>query len=642
MTNFFEHQAAARRKTGLLVIYFIAAVLGLILAVYLLFTAVFAFPDIKQGEVPTVWVPTRLAGVTGGVIMLVGGCSLYKVLSLSGGGRSVALLLGAREVSGSTRVAAERRLLNIVEEMSIASGVPMPAVYVMDDEEGINAFAAGYSTDDAVVAVSRGALDYLTRDEIQGVIAHEFSHILNGDMRLNIRLMGIIFGILALALIGEILMRSRSSSKKGGQIALFGIGLFLIGLIGAFFGNLIKAAVSRQREYLADASAVQFTRNPDGIGGALQKIGGLEKGPNMDHPNAPEASHMFFGDAQMAKRIAGMFATHPPLEDRIRRVLPHWDGEYPKVRRLGDRDAEERKPRKQPPPLPGVQTLPGMPQVPIPILVEEMVNRTGTITPEQTTYAAAIRDSIPDPLREAVEEPFGARAAIYCLLLDPNAAIRDRQFERLKAESEPPDYQETVRLSRSMRDLPDAARLPLIDIATPALRRMSPAQYDVFRRQISHLTMADDCVDTFEFVLRCVLDRHLDANFGLAKRPQAMSREVKIRHVATVLSLLAREGHDDEGAARKAYEAGTRHFLRAGDAPPILPPTECGLVQLEEALQALSGASIGGKRRLLLACAECIAADRQTTVREAELYRAIGEVLGCPIPPLAAPAAKSQ
>jgi hypothetical protein len=350
---------------------------------------------------------------------------------------------------------------------------------------------------------------------------------------------------------------------------------------------------------------------------------------------------MFFGDALLAKRITSLFATHPPLDDRILRILPHWDGEFPNVRRLGDRDTEERKPRKkgQPPPLP---TLPGLPQVPFPILAEEAVNRAGTITPEQMTFAAALLDSVPDTLREAVEEPFGARAAIYCLLLDPNAAIRDRQFERLKAESEPVDYQETVRLSRFVRDLPDAARLPLIDIAIPALRRMSPGQYDVFRRQITQLTMADDCVNTFEFVLRCVLDRYLDANFGLARRSQAMSREVKVRHVATVMSLLAREGHDDEAAARKAYEAGTRHFLRAGDAPPILPPSECGLVQLEEAIQALSGASIGGKRRLLLACAECIAADRQTTVREAELYRAIGEVLGCPIPPLAAPVGKSQ
>jgi Zn-dependent protease with chaperone function len=641
MTNFFEHQATARRKTGLLVFYFIAAVIGLVLAVYLLFTAVFAYPDVKAGETPTIVHPFRFIAVTMGVLLLVSGFTAYKVASLSGGGRSVALMLGARELSGSTRVAAEKRLLNVVEEMSIASGVPMPPVYVMDDEEGINAFAAGYSPDDGVVAVSKGALEYLTRDELQGVVAHEFSHILNGDMRLNIRLMGIVFGILGLALIGEILMRSSRGSKrgKGGQLVLFGLGLWLIGLIGAFFGNLIKAAVSRQREYLADASAVQFTRNPDGIGGALQKIGGLEKGPNLDHPNAPEASHMFFGDALLAKRFTNLMATHPPLEDRIRRVLPHWDGEYPVVRRLSDRAADERKPRKEPPPLPAMPTLPGLPQVPFPILVEDMVNRTGTVNPEQMAYAAAILDGIPDPLRQAAEEPFSARALVYALLLDRDPLIRDRQLSRLKAEAEPADYEETMRLSRLVIDLNDAAHLPMVDIAMPALRRMSPRQYETFRQQVAHLTAADECVSTFEFVLRCVLDRHLDASFGRSRRTSKAPQGTREGHVAAVLSLLAREGHTSEEAAQKAYAAGLQHYLRGPGGPPMLPPTECGLDRIEAALHSFADASIGAKRRLLLACAECIATDGQTTVREAELYRAIGEVLGCPIPPLAAPMA---
>src|SRR5262245_2706873 len=269
--NFFQHQEAARRRTGYLVLYFIVAVVLLILVVYAIFTGIFVYTQSRPGRpAPGWWQPGLFLLVAGAVVLLVGTCSVVKIAELSSGGRSVALMLGAQEVAGNTRDARERRLLNIVEEMSIASGVPMPQVYVLEDEDGINAFAAGYSPGDAVVAVSRGSLEYLTRDELQGVVAHEFSHILNGDMRLNIRLIGIIAGLIGLAVIGGLLMRSSGrrsssseSSKGQGQMFLLGLGLYILGLGGAFFGNLIKAAVSRQREFLADASAVQFTRNPD-------------------------------------------------------------------------------------------------------------------------------------------------------------------------------------------------------------------------------------------------------------------------------------------------------------------------------------------------------------------------------------------
>src|SRR5262245_12984485 len=273
--DFFQQQDTARRKTSLLVVYFVLAILALIALVYGLLLALNVY---GTGEAVSLWQPELLLVVAAGVGVLVGGASVFKVAQLASGGQAVALMMGGAEVPGTTRDARERRLLNIVEEMAIAAGVPVPPVYILD-EPGINAFAAGYAPGDAVVAVSQGCLQYLSRDELQGVVAHEFSHVLNGDMRLNIRLIGLIFGIMALAIIGRILMfsagRGSSSSRRDAQggILLLGLGLFVLGLVGAFFGRLIQSAVSRQREYLADASAVQFTRNPDGIAGALKKIG---------------------------------------------------------------------------------------------------------------------------------------------------------------------------------------------------------------------------------------------------------------------------------------------------------------------------------------------------------------------------------
>src|SRR5262249_24953711 len=273
----------------------------------------------------------------------------------------------------------------------------VPPVYILD-EPGINAFAAGYAPGDAVVAVSRGCLQYLSRDELQGVLAHEFSHVLNGDKRLNIRLIGLIFGIIALSIIGRLLMfsagRGSSSSRRDSQgwMVLLGLGLLVLGLVGAFFGRLIQAAVSRQREYLADASAVQFTRNPDGIAGALKKIGGLKEGSRVANPRAEEVAHMFFANA-FRQGITGLLATHPPLDDRIRRLDPTFTGEYPEVRPVGVDQAELEGPRPgRVPPIAGLPTLPGLPQVPLPavgLAAERAAARVGDVTPKQIHYAAA-------------------------------------------------------------------------------------------------------------------------------------------------------------------------------------------------------------------------------------------------------------
>ena len=374
------------------------------------------------------WDPDLFAVVALGTLALIGGGSLYKIAALAGGGHTVAEMMGGRPLSPQTTDPDERKILNVVEEMAIASGTPVPPVYLLENEDGINAFAAGYTPGDAVIGVTRGCIQNLTRDELQGVIAHEFSHILNGDMRLNIRLIGVLYGILLIGMTGWIIFRStangnryddrRDDDRRGSNPwPLVGLALYVLGYIGVFFGNLIKAAVSRQREFLADASAVQFTRNPDGIAGALKKIGALAEGSRIRSPEAEEASHMFFGDA--VGHLLGMFATHPPLVERIRRIDPSFDGDFSKVRvgiadRPGPSSAPRRRSGRRPGPAAGSSGF----------NPAQMVSRIGTVEPRQLAYASAVLTSLPDPLKALAYEPFGARAIVFALLVDGESERR--------------------------------------------------------------------------------------------------------------------------------------------------------------------------------------------------------------------------
>jgi Zn-dependent protease with chaperone function len=624
-----------------LVFYFVLAVVVLILLVYGLAAALlFSVPD-EHGHPQSLWNPALLGAVAFGVGVVVGLGSLFKTAQLAAGGRVVAETLGGRLVPTDTQDLRERRLLNVVEEMAIASGVPVPPVYILSDEPGINAFAAGRAPGDAVVAVSEGCFTYLTRDELQGVVAHEFSHILNGDMRLNLRLLGLIYGILALSIIGRVLIqvaggRGRSSSDRDDRsrqgVLLFGIGLWLLGLAGVFFGRLIEAAVSRQREYLADASAVQFTRNPEGIGGALKKIGGLAAGSTVQSPHAVEAAHMFFADA-LGMSLSGMLATHPPLAARIKRIDPRFDGTYPEVRPVAVAPEEARGPQRGRVPsiLPGVKG--GVMAVPV-LAGMEAASRVARVTPRDVTYAEDLHAALPDVLRRAVRDPFAARAVVYCLLLDPQSDVRQTQLAYLERSTDPRDYALVGQLAGAAGELPDASRLPLLELTLPALRQMSPRQHDSFRAVVDALIAADQRVSIFEYTLRCVLARYLDAGFNPSRpvaRPASAGQVVE--QIAVVLSLLAREGQAEEAAAGAAFDAGMQ-ALGAGSRT-LLPPDRCQLPAFDAALRSLSLTPPDVKRRLVAACAATILADQQVTVRESELLRAVCAVLGCPMPPLA-------
>ena len=656
--DFFEQQDVARRRTGRLIFYFGLAVVVIVVAIYFVVLIALSFlggATDQPGAPPnpyaqTPWHPdlfVMVALATMGVILLG---SLYKTAQLSAGGEAVALMMGCRLLDSQTQDLAERRLLNVVEEMALASGTPVPPVYVMEREPSINAFAAGHQPGDAVIGVSRGCLDYLDRDELQGVMAHEFSHILNGDMRINLRLVGILNGILVIAILGWYVLRSaaysgRSSSSgdKGGggaaMILAIGVGLLVIGAVGLLFGKLIKSAISRQREYLADASAVQFTRLPDGIAGALKKIGGRPDTSKIKDGHAEEISHMFFGSAFGSFRFQ-LFATHPPLAERIQRIDPMFDGKFPKrvkkvqiVRASLEAAAKAKaKKKKSGKPLEAIRAGGAMPLDPAGVL-----GRIGTPGMEQIIYAAAILESMPAPVQDAAHEPYGARAAIYAVLLDRDAEMRKRQLDSLKGKAEELSYRETERLVPLIDRLPERARLPMVEMTFPALKRLSPDQYAKFRENVDELIKADSKVDLLEYTVRTMLLRHLDVQFGRAK-------PIAVRHhrigpllpsLVGVLSILAYAGQTAEEDVKRAFDKG---MAQSGRTATPLPKSDCSLQNLDAALKVLAEAAPKLKKQIFSACIACVAADGKVTPREGELVQAVAAVLGVPVPPIAAPA----
>jgi Zn-dependent protease with chaperone function len=642
--DFFQDQETARRKTGLLIVYFIVAVVLIVL----LSDAIVAGAFLLTGRhdrpplhsVLDLWNPGLFTLVSLGTLALIGGGSLYRVASLAGGGHSVAEMMGGRPLSSQTTDPDERKILNVVEEMAIAAGTPVPPVYLLEQEDGINAFAAGYAPGDAVIGVTRGCIQDLTRDELQGVIAHEFSHILNGDMRLNIRLIGALYGILLISMTGWIIFRStaygnsygnrRDGDRRGSNPwPMVGLALYVLGYIGVFFGNLIKAAVSRQREFLADASAVQFTRNPDGIAGALKKIGALAEGSRVHAPAAQEASHLFFGDA--VGHLLGIFATHPPLAERIRRIDPSFEGDFSKVRvgiADGPRPEAGAPTTLRPPAQPG-RRVAGF-------NASQMVSRIGTVEPQQLAYASAVLSALPDPLKALAYEPFGARAIVFALLVDnESGAVQATQRERLAAHVEPELVREVDRILSLVHGLTPELRLPLVSMVVPTLRRLSRDQFRAFAAGIRELIQADNQVSLYEYALHRLILRHLAPHFGFAPPPRSLvkSADVLAGPVRHVLAALAHVGGAQPSDAAHAFALGIQTLGWPG-IDSSMPPQNLDLQALDQALNELDAATPPLKRQILNACAACISADGRVTIEEGELLRAIADALGCPVPPL--------
>ncbi len=638
--DFFTRQDQARRTTRGLVITFIIAVICIVAMLDLVAYGIL----VGTGDAVSAWeqAPKVFAIVSIGTLLLIGLASWYKWAQMSAGGSVVAESLGGRRVSPSTTDPRERVLINVVEEMSIASGVPMPEIYVLDQEAGINAFAAGLSTSDAVVAVTRGALDQFTRDELQGVIGHEFSHILNGDMRLNLKLIGVIHGILVLALAGRIMFSlvsharvSRDDKKGGGIVVLIlvaGLAMMVIGSIGWFFSMLIKAAVSRQREFLADASAVQFTRNPDGLAKALRRIAGLgDRGSRVANERAEEASHLFFGQA-----VSSLFATHPPLVERIGAL----EGRAPE--HIANQFATSGTARPQVTGLAGATLAAGVsglaesgPVIPrtaaprAPVSAVGMSKRVGTVRPEDADASRALLANIPSLLRQAAQEGFSARAVALALICDPSATVREIQLAFLSRRADAGLTRAVGQLLPSLEALDRSATLPLLHLCLPALRQLSEAQRREFLSVAVDLVRRDGLISLHEFALVRVLNNHL-----AGARPAATISdwEQLLSSAGVVLSALAHAG--GAASARAEFDAGVA-VLPAKGGLTFHPPSSCSSSALDNALYRLSQATPERKRVLVDAFARTVAADGVITVREGELLRVICDSLDCPLPPFA-------
>jgi Zn-dependent protease with chaperone function len=647
--NFFQAQDDARRKTWQLALLFGAAVVCLIVLTNLLVAGVYLYTGNYAQPRPMNIVELLSAlpmetwiFISAGVIGMIGVASLYKYLVVRGGGRTIAESLGGRLLTHDTADGPSKRLLNVVEEMAIASGVPVPPVYLIP-EPSINAFAAGFGPDDAIIGINEGTVNHLSRDELQGVIAHEFSHILHGDVSINLRLIAILHGILFLGMIGYGILRGFGGrgrrDNNGAPILALGIGLLVIGYAGTFFGNLIKSAVSRQREYLADAASVQFTRNPTGISGALKKIGGLAEGSLIERPAASEASHMFFGQVKPLF-LSSLMSTHPPLDKRILAVDPGWNGEYPMI--FSDQPA----PADAEQPLP--ETASGfagdfrdsmrveVSNIHVDASPTEVVDRVGALD-EQGLVAAQIMIASTDPmLKEAAHDPWSARGLIYAILLDDEAELRDRQFAHLQQEAESGVPAYTEKLVRPLGEMDPPRRLALVEMAMPALKALSKPQYERFTANVVALIKTDRRITLPEWVLHRLLVKELKPHFeGVTRTRHRYGKLTVVKsQTATLLSTVARFGHDDEAARQAAFDAGV-DSLGLGEQHRLEFESEEdeNFSRLNGALKDLRLLKPLAKPRLIKACAATALADSHVSGTEGALLQGLAAALDCPLPP---------
>ncbi|WP_297770536.1 M48 family metallopeptidase [uncultured Alcanivorax sp.] len=627
--DFFQHQERARRKTGLLVLYFFLAVVAILVCVNLALLLAFAWMDVQLPLGQWLTHPMTVGISVFTLLVMLCGC-LFKSWKLRRGGKGLAAMLGARPIDPDTRHSDEKKLINVVEEMSIASGIPAPQLYVLDKEEAINAFVAGFRPSETVLVVTHGTLKKLDRDELQGVIAHEFSHIFNADMRLNLRLIAVLAGILALGKIGEFMLRGSSrrstSNRKGNSLVLVGLALVVVGYLGLFFGRLIKAAISRQRELLADASAVQFTRNPAGLAGALIKIRN-GNGSHLDSVHAEDMSHMCFGET-LGFRFRNLLATHPPLDERLGALGNDWVARARTRARSGGQS--DVAPSASVPE--GVAAFSGGSEAnssdsagagPAPS------RRVGTVSEADVGYARSLLEAIPADLHKKLHNPGQAELALYALIMSSSDSDPQSLLKSAGMSEHLPALQS---LSQQLSDLGSRLRLPIIDLALPTLKGQPSAQRREILERLATLTRADQRTTLFEWALVALARQQLDDH----ARRNRHTRFHRYRAVAGELQLAfsvmtwASGARDEQ--ARALFRQASHGLLP--EARTLLPLSQCSSQRLGQALDRLADLSPLLKGPVIDGLADLVLTDGKVQVSEAEMLRAMAALMECPLPPL--------
>jgi Zn-dependent protease with chaperone function len=650
--NFFAQQERARSHTRRMLILFVLAVVCIIGAIDIVLMIAFsaAGHDRHQSFGSPSLQPQVMFWASALVLAVIGLSTLYKVSSLRGGGGVVARQLGATLVPPDTTNFAYKRLRNVVEEIAIASGVPVPEIYVLEDEAAINAFAAGYTPSDAAVTVTRGSLEKLTRDELQGVIAHEFSHVLNGDMRLNIRLMGVLFGILVIGILGRKVVEGTGRSRDSGGAVAFGLAICAVGYIGVFFGRLIKAGISRQREYLADASAVQFTRQTLGISGALKKIGGLAEGSKLANSGTEEVAHMLFGDGV---GYSALFATHPPLQKRILILDPQFNPkEFADIARAwsqpvqvaDDEDGAQISisglaPATATPQRTAAATARSAGALPqadaeIALTPKKVVQQVAQPGTDDYRMATAIHTTISEPLRAFAYAAERAPQVIYALTLDADAQVREKQLSIVEKYHDATVRAGVEEIAAEVAGLHALQHLPLAQLVFPSLRRSPRPQLQRFLIALNELIQADGRVQLEEYCLaKLITVQVVDAlNPSKANPTGSLKLPACSAELTDVFAIVAGYGNDNPADAQRAYLLGMHEVMP--DAIPEYAARAEWSVALDRALPKLDLLAPAGKELLIRGLTRAIGADGVVTVTEAELLRTICAALHCPLPPM--------
>ena len=643
--NFFAAQDQARRSSRRLVLAYIAATVAMVLGVTTIVGVAalsYSHTGLAYSYTPGQFIRAQapLLSVTALLTALfIFGSSLYKVSVLSAGGGRVASEMGGTLVPTDVQDPLRRRLRNIVEEMAIASGVPVPEIYVLEEEPGINAFAAGFSTSDAAVAVTRGTLELLDRDELQGVIAHEFSHILNGDMKLNVRLMGVLFGIMALGLLGRTILRGGyhasivSSRRNRGHPAIFiaGLGITILGGVGVFFARAIKAGVSRQREFLADASAVQFTRQSEGIANALKKIGGYSEGSKINVADPEQVSHMLFGSGA---KLSGMFATHPPLIERIQALDPSFkEQDFPRVdprqRRASPADDAQHAA------FAGDVTT-AFASGGTKVLSDSIAESVGNPEQQHVEFAQNLRRSIPPDLYDAAHSSHLAFLLSITLVLDRSTKLIERQFSLLSEQLGAERTEIIRRFYEQLAETDGEYRLPLLEILFPALKLRPAPELAYLVELTTKLIEVDGEIELYEFCFYRIMMSSLSQAINPTGRGEVKRRRrSELRSSAIdLLRVTADYGHETDAERIAAFETGVKNLGPWAHSETYESFRENTVMRLNHSLDILLGLNSKGQEALLRAVSATAAYDGQLSIAEAELIRAVCATLNYPLPPI--------